>query len=156
MTSSVQKSDFDPNTMGGSMKRKIVNPLLISERAKCNFDRKEAYVTLYPEEQRYEYDLFEGLMKKHPEVATSDNYYEKTREERIQEWWKRMRIVMADDEFRHLITNYSHKRSKAFHWPFMFAGTNPMTYHMEMFTKMVLTVGSEAQAKYYLPLMNHW
>ena len=44
------KPDFDPYTMGGSIKRKIVNPLLIEERAKCTFDREEAYVTLFPEE----------------------------------------------------------------------------------------------------------
>ena len=156
MTSQKDDTEFDPNTMGGSIKRKIVNPLLVEERAKCTFDKEEAYITLFPEEQRYEYSLFEGLMKKHPEVASSENYYEKNREERIQEWWKRMRVVMDSDEYRHMITNYSHKRSKYFHWPFLFAGTNPMTYHMEMFTKMVNTVGSEEQAKHYLPLMNHW
>ena len=27
--------------LGGSIKRNIVNPDLISERAKCNFDKKE-------------------------------------------------------------------------------------------------------------------
>ncbi len=63
---------------------------------------------------------------------------------------------MESDEYRHLITNHPFKRSRYFHWPFMFAGTSPMAYHMEMFTKMVKNVGSKEQAQYYLPLMNHW
>ena len=29
---------FDPKVMGGSIKRKIVNPALIEERAKCSFE----------------------------------------------------------------------------------------------------------------------
>ena len=54
------------------------------------------------------------------------------------EWWDRLKIIMADDEFRHMITNNSRKKSKYFSWYFMFVGTNPMTLHMQMFTKAVL------------------
>lgn len=52
--------------MGGSIKRKIVNPDLLEERAKCNFDRDEAFKVLYPEEQIAEFKLFHALVKKHP------------------------------------------------------------------------------------------
>lgn len=31
-------SDFDSSVLGGSVKRGIVNPDLLEERAKCNFD----------------------------------------------------------------------------------------------------------------------
>ena len=38
---------FDPKVMGGSIKRRIVNPDLLEERAKCNFDREEAKKVMY-------------------------------------------------------------------------------------------------------------
>ena len=34
-----QSKVFDPEVLGGSIKRKIVNPLLLEERKKCTFDR---------------------------------------------------------------------------------------------------------------------
>ena len=39
---------FDPKIMGGSIKRQIVNPDLLEERAKCNFDQEEARKLIYP------------------------------------------------------------------------------------------------------------
>jgi len=41
--------EFDPRTMGGSIKRKIMNPDLLEERAKCDFDQIEAYRTMFDE-----------------------------------------------------------------------------------------------------------
>ena len=125
-----QDSIFDPEVMGGSIKRKIVNPELVRERALCSFDKDEAFRVLYPEDQRYEYETFFKLIKKHPEICTSPGYYEKTREEKFKEWWERMKVVMADPEFRHLIINNSHKKCKYYNWFYLFAGTNPMTLHM--------------------------
>ena len=95
-------------------------------------------------------------MKKHPEVMSTLDYYEKTRVEKFQEWWHRFRVIMADEEFRHMITNNSHKNSQYFNWHFLFAGTNPMTYHMMMFSKGVAKLGSEEQVREMLPLCNHW
>lgn len=34
-------SDWDANKLGGSVKRNIVNPDMIEEREKCNFDKTE-------------------------------------------------------------------------------------------------------------------
>ena len=85
-----------------------------------------------------EIQLYEDLVKKYPYLKASFSYYEKTREEKFREWWDRLKVIMADDEFRHLITNNSRKKCKYFSWYFMFAGTNPMTLHMQMFTKSVL------------------
>ena len=34
-------AEFDPKILGGSVKRGIVNPDLLEERAKCNFDQSE-------------------------------------------------------------------------------------------------------------------
>ena len=138
-----QEQPFDPAVMGGSIKRKIVNPLLVAERAKCDFDREEALRAVYNAEQRAEFELVGALLKKHPQLASNINYYEMTREEKMRVWWDRFRTIMGDQEFRHLLTNNSHKKSKYVNWYYMFAGSNPMTLHMQMFTKSVLTLGSE-------------
>jgi len=42
-------TEFDPKVMGGSIKRKIVNPDLLDERALCTFDKDEAYNVIFPE-----------------------------------------------------------------------------------------------------------
>ena len=58
--------DYDPRVMGGSIKRGIVNPDLIEERAKCNFDQQQAYEFFYNEEVRDEIDWVFRLVKKYP------------------------------------------------------------------------------------------
>ena len=100
--------------------------------------------------------MFADLVKKHPETLADFDYFEMSREERLKVWWDRFRVIMADEEFRHLIDNNSHKKCKFFNWYYMWPGTNPMTLHMQMFTKSIRTLGSEEQARFYLPLANSW
>lgn len=57
---------FDPEVMGGSIKRRIVNPALLEERQKCNFDQDEAKKVIYPPDQLAEFKVWEDLVKKHP------------------------------------------------------------------------------------------
>ena len=57
---------FDPQVMGGSIKRRIVNPDLLEERAKCNFDRDEAKKVMYQAEMLAEIQFYEDLVKKYP------------------------------------------------------------------------------------------
>ena len=142
--------------MGGSIKRRIVNPDLLEERAKCNFDKEEAKRVIYPAEQLAEFKFYEDLVKKHPEVKSTFKYYEMTREEKMKEWWARFRVIMADSEFKFLLTENSRKKCKYFNWYYLFAGSQPMTLHMSMFTKSILTLGSEEQVRYYEPLVNNW
>mmetsp|Transcript_38735 Transcript_38735/g.50736 ORF Transcript_38735/g.50736 Transcript_38735/m.50736 type:complete len:122 (-) Transcript_38735:1743-2108(-) len=120
-----------------------MNPLLVAERAKIDFDREEAVKLLYSPEQRYEFEWAERLVKKHPEVASTIEYYEMTREEKFTEWWNRLKVIMSDPEFRSMILTNSHKKSKYFNWFYLFAGSNPMTLHMQMFTKSIKELGSE-------------
>jgi hypothetical protein len=63
---SPEAAPYDPYTMGGSMKRKIVNPALIEERARCSFSNEEAYHVAYPADQREEMGIYDILIKKHP------------------------------------------------------------------------------------------
>ena len=82
-------------------------------------------------------------MELHPETDTKIEYYEMTRMEKITEWWDRLKIIMHDPELSQHQLSFSRKRSKNFHWFTMFAGTCPMTYHMQMFTKCISDLGSE-------------
>ena len=151
-----QDAPFDPKVMGGSIKRKIVNPALVEERAKCSFDKNEAFRLAFPVEQREEFAIYDALVKKHPKLAATFEYYEMSREEKMTVWWDRFKIIMADEEFRHLITNNSHKKSKYLQWYGMYNGSNPMTLHMMMFTKSIVQLGSEEQVRTILPRVNNW
>ena len=109
---------FDPKVMGGSIKRKIVNPALIEERAKCSFDKDEAYRMIFNADTREEFEVFDALLKKYPQLAAAFEYFEMSREEKMKLWWDRYKIIMSDPEFRHLFTNNSHKKSKYGQWYF--------------------------------------
>ena len=79
-----------------------------------------------------------------------------TREEKFVEWWDRLKVIMQDPEFKQIILTNSRKKSKYFNWFYMFGGTNPMTLHMQMFTKSIKELGSEEQVRQYLPLIDNW
>ena len=119
------------------MRLRITNPDLTEERAKCNFDREEAFKVIISAEVRDELNKFSALVKKHPELKPSAKFYDMTREEKMRDWWERLRVIMADEEFRHLITANSYKKCKFYSWQYEFAGTNPMALHMQMFTMSV-------------------
>ena len=156
MAERLSEQEFDPEVLGGSIKRKIVNPMLVAERAKCNFDKNEGYNTLYSSDQRFEFDFFNKALAKRPELASKTEVYEMTREEKFKEWWDRLKVIMADPELRTIVLTNSHKKSKYFNWFYLFAGSCPMTLHMQMFTKSIKDLGSEEQVRHYLPLVNHW
>lgn len=147
---------FDPRVMGGSIKRGIVNPDLVEERAKCNFDQEQAYKLYYDEDIRSEMEWVFRLLKKYPQVKTAPTFYEMSRREKFVEWWDRFKIIMQDPEFNEKLLNNSHKQSQNWHWWFFFGGTSPMTLHQQMFTKTIKELASEEQVKHYLPLLNHW
>jgi len=66
------------------MKRKVVNPDLAEERAKCSFDKAEVTWALADE---YTLKMFKSLaeeMKKHPELLMTKDWFDMSREEQIQ------------------------------------------------------------------------
>ena len=59
----------------------IVNPDLLEERAKCNFDKNEMNQLLFGQET-IDYVLkLNGFMEKHPELVSGVEYYEMSRRE---------------------------------------------------------------------------
>ena len=96
-----------------------------------------------------------AFMKKHPEVNDDFSYYEKTREEKMEHWWKRLYTVMKDEEYHRLFTKHSDRDGYMFNWHYMYHGVSPLHLHQSMFTKTIKFFGSDAQVKKWLPQANH-
>ena len=96
--------EFDTQLLGGSIKRDIVNPDLIEERDKLSFNQKELELFLLGEGMKNDLQEMTNFMQKHPEVGDDFSFYEMTREEKMEHWWKRFKVVMDDDEYCKLFT----------------------------------------------------
>ena len=60
--------NFDPKVLGGSVKRGIVNPDLLEERAKCNFDQVEMRTYLFGPELVEHIEQVHDFIEQHPEI----------------------------------------------------------------------------------------
>jgi hypothetical protein len=67
--------------LGGSIKRNIVNPDLISERAKCNFDKKEFAEFVLSKEVLNEMNVIIEEVRKDKNLQTDFKFMEMSREE---------------------------------------------------------------------------
>ena len=89
----MSEKEWDAAHLGGSMKRNIVNPDLIDERAKLAFDRFELQKFTLGEwlyEKNKELDDF---MNQNPELLGSAEDFEMTRDELIEHYWKKVKII---------------------------------------------------------------
>ena len=59
----------------------IVNPDLLEERAKCNFDKEEMNQLMFGQEILDYVHLINGYLVKHPELVSGVDYYEMNRKE---------------------------------------------------------------------------
>ena len=59
-----QDTSSDPKVMGGSIKRRIVNPDLVKERTECSFDRERVYKLIFPIEKWETFGIYHALVKK--------------------------------------------------------------------------------------------
>ena len=120
---------FDPS-LGGSVRLGIVNPDLLEERAKCNFDKEEMTHLLFGQEMIDYVRMISGYLDKHPELVSGVDYYEMTRREQMVEWWRRYRVIMESEEMHHLITKYStSSQQQQSGWSFVFPGQSPISLH---------------------------
>ena len=100
-------TDFDPKVLGGSVKRGIVNPDLLEERKKCNFDQRELCLFMFGKDMVFFVETVIDYVEKHPEIQSGIEYYEMTREEKFKVWWRRYRHIMASEEMHHHFTTNS-------------------------------------------------
>jgi len=145
------RDNFDPKILGGSVKRGIVNPDLLEERAKCNFNQREMVLFLFDEQPTEYIEKINKMIVEHPELQTGIEYYEMSREEKLKLWYRRYRIIMEDAEMSKLITDNSRKVNEHFNWSYLLPGLSPLTLHMSMFTDSLKTFCSEEQKAHYIP-----
>ena len=139
------KKDFDVSILGGSVKHKIVNPDLLEERAKCDFNKQELVDYIIPVQTQQKIKKFTDLIEKHPEMKSDFNYFEMSRLEMMEEWWRRYRLIMQSADMNYVLTNNSQMHDYQFTWHFLFPGVSPNTLHQNMFAVSLLTLASEQQ-----------
>ena len=95
------------------MKRNIVNPDLIEERAKLAFDRVELQKFTLGEWLYDKTKELDGFMAENPELLGSADDYEMTREELIEHYWKKVGGQSLSQEFKDLVLSmFSHDGTK--------------------------------------------
>jgi len=77
----MEGTHFKEPALGGSIKRKVLNPDLAEERAKRTFDPADMNKILYVPEIEKQYDEVIEDMRKNPEFIPSHKYFELNREE---------------------------------------------------------------------------
>ena len=60
--------EFDPKILGGSVKRGIVNPDLLEEREKCDFDQRELTLSIFGKENVEYIEQVDSFIERHPEI----------------------------------------------------------------------------------------
>ena len=117
--------EWDAAKLGGSMKRKIVNPDLAEERAKCAFDQAElACFTL----TKYVYDKsmeVHAHIERNPSLNGEAEEYEMTREELIANFWKKIKIMNEVDDGKWMLEGAEHTKN-IYQWDIYMQSINPL------------------------------
>ena len=80
-------SNWDTTKLGGSIKRNIINPDLLEERKKCNFDKIELANFVHGEEVVNEMNTVYNEIRKDPNMKVGLDFYEMSREEQMATLW---------------------------------------------------------------------
>ena len=123
--------NFDPKILGGSVKRNIVNPDLIEERAKCSFDKQELASFMYSEESLKELQEILEFIKTNPKLQGDIKYFEYDRTQKMTHWWEMINIFYADPAMRkkHFIEN-SERGNIRYNWAYLLSGgPSPIQLH---------------------------
>ena len=124
-------AEFDPKVLGGSVKRKIVNPDLLEERNKCNFDQKEMALLIIGADHINYIKQIDEWASRHPETQFGIEYYEMSREEKMMKWWRTVRTMMQSEDGHQYMTGNSSKTVKDRHWNWSsnYPGISPLILH---------------------------
>lgn len=87
--------------LGGSIKNKITNIDLLEERNNVTFDRDECMEFLLGSELVNIFKDFYQDIKEHPEICSGFDFYDMTREEKLEHWWKRYNILASINKERY-------------------------------------------------------
>jgi len=93
-------------------------------------------------------DDFREDIEKYPELKSDFSWYDMTREEKMEHWWRRNNMVAKIDRKRYFDECHSDRYG---FWSFLHIGNNPLTVHLGMFVKCVEFLASEEQSRKWLP-----
>jgi len=130
--------------MGGSMKNKITNPDLLDERAKKVFDAEELEQFFLGNEWLDNLQPFYSDIEANPSMKSTFTWYDMTREEKMEHWWKRYNFVAHLDRKKY----YDEASPETYGaWAFMHLGMSPLGLHFSMFHKTIDMLASETKRK---------
>jgi len=91
-------------------------------------------------------------MAKYPEMNAGFEWYDMSREEKQELWWKRINFLAGLDRKRYFDETETDSYSTSMRWWGMYhLGMPPMFYSLTMFYNTILSLGNEQQQKEYLP-----
>lgn len=122
--------EWDTKYLGGSIKRNIVNPDILEERAKCNFDKQEMLEFVISKPVVDEIKEITDAIAETPELQSSIKFYNYTRNEQHEYWWKIINAAYKHPVLgpKHFLNN-SNRQNLAFCWSYMFMGTSILHLH---------------------------
>ena len=125
-----ENRDWDAVKLGGSVKRNIVNPDLIEERQKLNFDKRELLEFIISKEAADDIDELNHYIKMDPNLNTDIYYSAKSREEQHAAFWKVAHAAYNHPVIgrKHFINN-SARNSLGFQWSYMLQSTSMLHLH---------------------------
>jgi|LauGreDrversion4_2_1035121.scaffolds.fasta_scaffold145775_3 hypothetical protein len=123
-------SDWDANKLGGSVKRNIVNPDMIEEREKCNFDKTEFAHFVLGKDTVDDIDLIYREIGKNPELTVGLDFYELDRNEKMMRLWQITNAVFKHPVLgKRFIKENSKYKNLGFTWHYLFPAISVINLH---------------------------
>ena len=132
------------------MQDKRVNPDLLEERKKCNFDREELRQLCSDPEMSQQLHETMTVFANNPEFLFDHSFFEMSREEQMAEWWKKLLVAFKYDRNKF----FYNMRSDTFQWFMLHPGTSPLLLHFQMFHLAIEKLADEEQKAKWLPEVN--
>ena len=128
----------------GSIKNKVVAPVLTEERAKCDFDQEELRVLLMGGPTAYA--AYRGNFEKfgnNPKLANHITWYEMTPEEKQEDLWRRNN-VFYNEYGKEYIKDYEALEYPYNNWHIYFQGLLPgFGLHTSMYWLSIENLANE-------------
>lgn len=133
------------------MKKKIVNPDLLKERANRKFDAQEITKLLIPQETLEFWKPYVEDLKNYPELRSTHKFYDMTRAEQAEDWWKKCNIMKSISQKRY----FGDLRSGWACPHFFHPGNSPLLLNHGMFTSGLEKLGTDEQSAKWLEDFNY-
>lgn len=137
----MHNTHFKEPAIGGSIKRKIFNPDLLEERAKCTFDQNELKSLIHIPESIAMVEKLVNNSIKHPEINFDYKYFDMTREEQMKWHWEDLQRKLKVDYDLYMYNMESGVSSPVMTTP----GIAPYLLHYGMFQSGVIKLGTDEQ-----------